>query len=375
MQAKIERLERNDLDKPKADDLAGNGDLDQASDSDSNIEDVRSSSGNFVKTPRGRPKQKLLSKRRTPSPSTEPKQSRRKMKRQRSPTPDTGEEDASSNHSSNHSNTESDLSEHDTDFEDYDHPKTSFGSIVGLTVDDKIKKRILADKFVEMSELLPNFKSNKSDDYLTITKDKDHAPKFLKHRPKTDINFGQWCEAFSSHIAIYMEKAKTRNGIIKLTRSMLTYQRMITELKRKNYDWAAYDRHFRTDREKTKDSWATTRQDLLTTYQNGPLNSKQPFRPQRSHNEDNSNRNAQQIKTRDGNTIPAGYCMAFHTKGQRCEKKPCQYEHRCPKCKGRHPIFNPCYPRNSNPSSQQQSSHASQQEHPYPKNQSQSGGK
>ena len=69
----------------------------------------------------------------------------------------------------------------DTDFEDYDRPKASFGSVSGHTVSEKIKAKILSNKFHEMAELLPNFKSKKQTE-LTITNSKDNTPRFVQAR-------------------------------------------------------------------------------------------------------------------------------------------------------------------------------------------------
>jgi len=333
MQTKIDRLER-------AAPVEGKDDSDQGE--DARESDVPESTDTFgEQTPltyRGRRKHRSRNRRPLSDDSRSPP--RKRKIRRRSPTPDasageTTEEDVSGS--------DSDTSNSDTDYEEYDKPMITFGTIVGQSVKDKLRQKILNNKYLEMAELLPNFKSNnKQDDSVTLKQDKNNAPRWVKSRPRCDINFGQWCEAFATFTSIHMERAKTRRAMLKLTRSLLTYQRKITALKKKNYDWAAYDRHFRSERETTKDSWATTRQDLLTMYQ---PSTQEHFRSQRANSgpqQRNQHQSKKRNQTRDGIHIPAGYCIAFHTKGQRCTTKDCQYEHRCPTCRARHPIFMQC---------------------------------
>jgi hypothetical protein len=231
-------------------------------------------------------------------------------------------------------------SDNDTDFEEYDVPKSSFGTVSGQTVTAKLKAKILANKFHEMAELLPNFKTQKTKEY-SIQQSRDHTPKFLQARPKCDINFGQWCEAFNMFTSISIEKAKTRDSVVKLAKSLLTYSLTITSLYRRNFDWAAYDRHFRWDRVSTKDSWATIRHDLLMLYRNDS-----PFRssktPSQSNTKARSTQPASATGTAGKQTVPKGYCIAYHSKGTWCETKDCTYLHVCSRCRKPHPMFRSC---------------------------------
>ena len=252
-------------------------------------------------------------------------------------------------HSSSGPESLSDISDSspDTDYDDYDIPQITFGAIVGSTLKDKIRKKILENKFLEMAELLPDFKSRKSVEDLLIQTDHNHAAKLVRKRPKIDINFGQWCEAFENFTAVYLERAKTRDSMLKLALSLLTYKRNITDLNRKNYDWAAYDRHFRTDRETDKATWSTVKHNLMVMYQpshdsfrqnrfqgNSTPNST-PYK--KGHNTNNNF--SKPLLTKDGCSIPNGYCISFHSRNQRCTTPNCQYLHRCPTCQGRHPVF------------------------------------
>ena len=352
MQGKIDQLERGKTVELNQTPVQSDKSADSSSDNEV--------TGAMLRTPRGRKKlrERTTGKKRRRSPSPSPKHKRRRTpspKRRRSPSPSSSSEKSGETSSDDKSDT---LSDSDTtDFEDYDKPQTSFGSIVGATVTEKNKQTILSDKFIEMAELLPNFKTHKQLKDYKLTEDTDHTLKYVKARPKYDINFGQWCGGFVTYTAVYVERAKTRSGMLKLIRSMLTYTRKLSEIKKKQYDWAAYDRHFRTERETGKESWVTTRQDLLTMYQAPPHDS---FRQNKKSSYANGNQNKTtannktgggSIQTKDGATIPSGYCINFHSRGQRCTTVDCGFLHQCPKCKSRHPIFicgtSPAHPNNT----------------------------
>ena len=51
------------------------------------------------------------------------------------------------------------------------------------------------------------------------------------------------------------------------TRSPLTYKKTICNLRRMNYDWQGYDRHYRMEHEENPIPWHVTRQNLMLQYQ------------------------------------------------------------------------------------------------------------
>ena len=261
---------------------------------------------------------------------------RRRCKRRRplsppSPSTTSGEDNSIT------SSSESDC---DTDFEDYDRPKSSFGSVSGHTVTPKLKKKILSNQYFEMAELLPNFKSHKTEE-RSLKQSSDNTLRFVKARPNCNIGIAQWCEAFNMFTSISIEKAKTRGTMLKLTRSLLTYSLMIPSLYRRGYDWAAYDRHFRSDRETTKDSWTTVRHDLLLMYRGDTSSFRSSKQTTQAHRaQDNK---AKSSDKNGSQQIPKGYCYAFHTQGRWCERPGCTNQHTCPRCKKTHPMFRPCH--------------------------------
>lgn len=251
----------------------------------------------------------------------------------------------------------------DEDFSSYDKPTQSFGSLIGSHVSSKLKRKILSNRFLEMSELLPQYHF-RNPEALILVRGKSDSAEFLPKKTKAQIPFDQWQEAFDIYTAVYIEKARTVQDVIKLARSLLTYKKEINNIRRRNDDWSGYDRHFRHDREGDPISWATTRHDLLTHYRGGgggrdnfraggAGGARDNFRTggardnfRASSGNVGSPSTTQTLKTKDGNSVPYGYCVAYHTKDGRCTNgKECPFLHKCPLCGGSHPVFLPCVQR------------------------------
>ena len=255
-----------------------------------------------ILTPRGRTKRKVRRAKRPASPAS-PLRTKSKKRRNATPQQDgstSGEDGPQSDNS--RSSSPDQYTNSDTDYEDYDQPQITFGAIVGSTIKTKLRNKILENRYLEMAELLPDFKSKKTTEAYYIQKDANHSPRFVKPRPKYDINFGQWCEAFENFSAVHLERAKTRDSMLKLALSLMTYKRTVSDLNKKNYDWAAYDRHFRSDREQDKTTWATTKHHLMVMYQpsfrdsfrqNGSGSYQNTFRKNDYKNNNNNNNHNQ----------------------------------------------------------------------------------
>lgn len=222
--------------------------------------------------------------------------------------------------------------------EDSEKPRTSFGSTVGTTVTGKLRDKILSDKFVDLSELLPDFSS--SAQKYTLMRTRDNGARFAREKQKVTLSLDSWREAFNIYMAVYLERAQTRRKMLKLCRAMLTYVRLISDLSKRQYDWAGYDRHFRRYRVAENESWATIRQDLLSTYEPLPNAAPSPH----AANKGTDVVRLTTLTTGDGTPLPLGYCRTFHSKGRRCDKgSGCMYKHQCPNCDTTHPVFMPCH--------------------------------
>ena len=240
-------------------------------------------------------------------------------------------------------------SDSSADYSTYDTPTTSFGSLVGSNVDPKLRKKILANKFVEMCDILPQYRPRKKQG-LVMKRGRNDTTRLVEESDPHDLPFDQWLEAFDVYLSVYIEKATSTSDMLKLTRSLLTYKKEIRSMSKLDYDWAGYDRHYRTDRVGNPTSWATTRQDLLNHYSQATRNQGKGNNSFRSQKQTTfaSSGNKQRSRsagftTKDGLTIPHGSCRAYHTKGDRClSEPPCQYSHLCPKCGKKHPVFMDC---------------------------------
>ena len=220
--------------------------------------------------------------------------------------------------------------------EDTSQQPSVYSSIIDFKVPKKVRKKIINDKFIEICELLPELIPDNKE--YTIQVGDEGAAFLVPLAPKVDLTFDQWCEAFDIFISVYIETAKSRIGAIDLLKALLTYKKSIRDLHKSGHDWAGYDRNFRHDREHYPLPWYTHRIDLWLQY-------SRPRTPPAFPNHSNQPRS---LRTHDGNIIPLGHCILFHSRNKMCEASQCPYVHKCPHCPVRHPIYRPCPPSAAN---------------------------
>ena len=218
-----------------------------------------------------------------------------------------------------------------------ERPTTSFGMMIGTTVSPKIKKKILLNKFVEMAELLPEYRFKRQDEF-NMKLSNNNTTTLVRAKPKQDLTILQWIEAFSIYTSVYLDSANDLISLRNLTRSLLTYQKEILNMKRLNYDWVNYDRHFRLEREANPFDFATSRTDLLMHYQRPTSSSSgDNFRPSQK-------KSSKFFRSNEGTSLPFGYCFAFHSRDDTCKAgQSCNYNHKCPRCHRIHPAFRQCH--------------------------------
>ena len=246
---------------------------------------------------------------------------------------------------------EGEPSDSDDDSPHYSLPATSFGHILGSAVKSKLKAKILKGSFIEMSELLPR---HSFQDQAEEMRQGRHNNNQMRNRPPPNVLFPQWCEVFDIYTAVLMEKSLTRDAMLNDTRSLLTYKKTICNLRRMNYDWQGYDRHYHMEHKENPIPWHVTRQDLMLQYETSPFrptNHKsfnQPFRTQTKHNRQGN------LRTKQGNFIPRGHCITFHSRNQHCNTgASCSYQHKCPRCSANHPVYT-CKASNTTPKTKRQ---------------------
>ena len=123
----------------------------------------------------------------------------------------------------------------------------------------------------------------------------------------------------------------------------MTYKRNIMNLKKMNYDWHAYDWHFRMDMEMQPIPWSANRHAdpvpaparIHLSAFSGQIHGRKRWIKASGEREEPANR-AREIH-------PSGILPSYHTKGRACTAgTECKYQHKCPACDKRHPVLRPC---------------------------------
>jgi hypothetical protein len=235
-----------------------------------------------------------------------------------------------------------------------------FGLLVGENVSLKLRNDIIADKYIEFYDLLPE--ATTEDQTLVFKKSDDNSVRLVKESKHKFISLDQWNMAFASYMAVYHTKASTHKLCSNLLLEMLTYQRDINTLAKQQLPWFRYDIQFRKDRSvnPSRFSFSDLRHDLIASLKTFSVN-RSPFRQgqgqtrfdQRTSSFNNRNsyqgtsNTNQGTSTAKGNTtnqgykVPPGHCFAFHSKNNLCRTPggQCRFKHTCPKCTQRHPVF------------------------------------
>ena len=236
------------------------------------------------------------------------------------------------------SDTDSD-SDSDIEYDDDYTIDRAFGGTVGDSIKPKLRKRILAGKFVELHELLPNNSTKKHPEFVFKTSSLSHQPTIVKNNNRSISSFGEWQEAMNTLSSIEIERAKTLDEAINLSKGLLTYRNQVAKLKILGYDWLNFDRHFRMQREIKRFPWESMRQDLMLQYQ--PRVQQALDNTNQYYRNNSLGRQGKHINQRKQSNIPNGFCFAFHNPNAECkESKHCKYEHKCFKCKAElHPAY------------------------------------
>ena len=222
--------------------------------------------------------------------------------------------------------------------------RNSFGLLVGQHISQTLRQKIVADKYVDMHDLLPE--NTKAEQHLVLTSSlAGDNLKLLKDSKDVKISILQWNQAFVHYMAIYYTTvAPNLQGNLFL--EMLTYQRDINTLATQDLPWWRYDSQFRRDRSVNPllFSFVTLRHDLIATLAASRRNN-QSFRDSFRQNKFSSNDRKFNHKSRsaaqtDGRaSVPRGFCFKYHATKEKCQTRNCPFKHECFKCNQPHPIF------------------------------------
>ena len=242
-----------------------------------------------------------------------------------------------------------------SDLEDEDIPNALFGSSTS-TVSRKLHAKAVAGKYIEFSQLLPQYQHVDQHKYVLASNRRGGPARMMRSQKNIPLNIEEWTEAFLIYLPMVLESKTSANSMLVLTQNMLTYLRNITNMHKLGYRWYAYDRHFRKRQEKYPHPWEVVDNNLEMMYRKAEVkqnHSSQYFRGQQQYNyaQQNSQGHSRQkqqqnkdgfnrtsIKTREGTVIKAGTCARYNSQNSIC-KLPCIYRHVCGKCEGKHPIY------------------------------------
>ena len=143
-----------------------------------------------------------------------------------------------------------------------------------------------------MSDLLTRTNLKSSQEEFHMWPGKNNYSKFVKNQYVKNLPFFLWTKAFDVFISIYLERATTRDAILREAKHLLTYKEIISRLTRTGHDWQNYDPHFCLEHEGNPIPWNTTRHDLMLEYQalSSTKESQWPFR-QQHHSSAKKNQN------------------------------------------------------------------------------------
>ena len=197
--------------------------------------------------------------------------------------------------------------------------------ILGSTLDPKVKSKIWAREYIELSSL-----HQEQMDPAVFVSVQDNGKPSISLKPSKSsppANFYQWLTWFSTYAAVYLEKFPEQAS------SMMTYMIRILELSRKHqgFLWRTYDENFRRMRSFVDFPWHITNWEMIlqSMHSNFGMSNtfqkSQPFR--RNFNKQNANeQNYRSPRTSEQSyRTPRGFCFSFDKQG-RCTN------HECSKC-------------------------------------------
>ena len=228
---------------------------------------------------------------------------------------------------------------------DEPRPLLTAGMPLGHSLPKKIKQDIWEDKFVDLAALLyPDTHTSYGFRFSGDISDGQGELKLAPQRRKINT-IADWSKAFSTFIAVYIEKPGREGDASQL----LTYMAEVQSIAEDGLDWAMYDELYRRDRAGTKSppSWAAINQSIhnkIMRQKSGLASASVPGVPTTSNFQKQPNPKQirqQQGPFRQGNSIPPGFCYAYHTPEKFCMRQNCSYKHKCFKCRTgkNHPHF------------------------------------
>ncbi|VDI80146.1 Hypothetical predicted protein [Mytilus galloprovincialis] len=202
---------------------------------------------------------------------------------------------------------------------------------LGFNVDEKIRRDIWSDLYLDLIKLLPNFNEEENDDILFSTKSVKISTT-AKAKQLTNIHL--WTAAFDIFMSIHHVKYPH------LILSLIKYAYNIRAMSKQfGFHMArSYDEAFRRVRKVMRFDWSNVNDDLWRTAFYEHFNSSQ------TSNGNTNNRINRQVGTspfprqaqQQNNPFPMGYCWAYCRSGECANIATCKLKHECVRCSKKH---------------------------------------
>lgn len=222
-------------------------------------------------------------------------------------------------------------------------PIITAGMPLGHLLPAKIKQDIWADKFVDMAALLyPDTHTSYGVQFAgDLASEEGHGEIRFAPRKRRITAITDWSKAFSTYIAVYIQKPGREASAPEL----LTYMAEIQSIAEDGLDWALYDDQYRRDRAANINPppWSAVNQPLHNIILRKRTSAMPPSQAQKKPSNSNFRSQSNTANNRPPNpyNIPPGSCYSYHTPNRRCTKQNCSYKHQCFHCKHHqnHPAF------------------------------------
>lgn len=211
--------------------------------------------------------------------------------------------------------------------------KSSFTSVslpLHATVDQKIREKIWANEYVELSTIFSDdlrFTSNIS---LNFT---DTGASVVTNPRKRFMNIEQWTDAFAKYSSVmrikYPESAD----------ALAQYSATVRSIAKSNGNWHYYDTQFRKLRQTTPMAWDVIQHELYfrSLNQNTSFHGRQGFQSQGFRNQGFQTQGLQNQNFLSQNSTSRKVCFKFN-RGEHCAG--CAFQHACSHCGGvNHAVF------------------------------------
>ena len=203
------------------------------------------------------------------------------------------------------------------------------GSII-CQVSSKVKQKIWAGEFVELSMLLDKTdKAEQLDETYSIHIDKGGdmpALQLVPHAKKGQtLSLLQWVRAWNRFCAIVTEQTPTLGPVL------AHHLETVLNLANKGAAWRTYDEQFRKLVALAEAKWGSAHLELYL----------------KSHLEGQTKERATADSSsvqKDIKDMPKGACYRYHATGTCTSGTECKYQHNCYNCMGRHPYKECKYP-------------------------------